>query len=165
MGCGKSVPATLMTNTVPTKPNKARVFVDADVLFAGAASPNEHSASNLILRMSELTLIEAVTSTQAIAEVERSLSEKFPKALPAFRLLVSRCANVVNDPDPARLAEFAGLAESNDLPILAAAILAGCDLLTTFNLKHFRPGHPDVTVLKPGDLVVRIRYLLAQLSV
>ena len=41
-------------------PPKPRVFVDADVLFAGSASPNEHSASNLILWMAELTLIEAI---------------------------------------------------------------------------------------------------------
>jgi hypothetical protein len=41
----------------PAKPAKPRVFIDADVLFAGAASPNEYSASNLIQRMAELTLI------------------------------------------------------------------------------------------------------------
>ena len=34
-------------------PPKPRIFVDADVLFAGASSPNEHSASLVILRMAE----------------------------------------------------------------------------------------------------------------
>jgi len=153
-----------MKSTDPTRPAKPRIFVDADVLFAGAASPNEHSASNLILRMAELTLIEAVTSTQAIAEVERSLSEKIPKALPAFRLLVSRCTMVVDDPDPAELTGLAGLADPEDLPILVAAIQSECNLLATFNLRHFQPGHPAVTVLQPGDLVLRVRYLLANLS-
>ena len=31
-------------------PPKPRIFVDADVLFAAAASPNEHGASLVILR-------------------------------------------------------------------------------------------------------------------
>lgn len=153
-----------MKNTDPARTAKPRVFIDADVLFAGAASPNEHSASNLILRMAELTLIEAVTSTQAITEVERSLSEKIPKALPAFRLLVSRCARIVDDPDPAGLTEHTGLADLKDLPILVAAVRSQCGLLATFNLRHFQPGHPSVVVLKPGDLVLRVRYLLAHLS-
>ena len=148
----------------PEKPAKLRVFIDADVLFAGAASPNEHSASNLILRMAELTLIEAITSTQVITEVERNLLDKMPKALPAFQLLVSRSLKVVEDPDPAELAEYDGLANPEDLPILVAAVREESSLLTSFNVRHYQPGHPSVAVLKPGDLVLRIRYLLARLS-
>jgi predicted nucleic acid-binding protein len=145
-------------------PAKPRIFIDADVLFAGAASPNEHSASNLLLRMAELTLIEAITSTQVITEVERNLQDKMPKALPAFQLLVSRSVRVVADTDAAELAEYAGLANLEDLPILVAAAREGCSLLATFNLRHYQPGHPSVAVLKPGDLVLRVRYLLARLS-
>ncbi len=132
------------------KPAKPRVFVDADVLFAGAASPNEHSASNLILRMAELTLIEGITSTQVITEVERNLVEKMPEALPAFRLLVNRSLKIVEDPDPAELAAYAGSANPEDLPILVAAIREGCSLLATFNLRHYQPGDPTVAVLKPA---------------
>ena len=146
------------------KPAKPRVFVDADVLFAGAASPNEHSASNLILRMAELTLIEGITSIQIITEVERNLVETMPEALPAFGLLVSRSLKVVEDPDPADLAEYAGSANPEYLPILVAAIREKCTLLATFNSRHYQPGHPALTVLTPGDLVLRIRYLLARLS-
>ena len=148
----------------PEKPPKPRVFIDADVLFAGAASPNKHSASNLILRMGELTLIEAITSTQVITEAERNILGKMPNALPAFQLLVSRSLRVVDDPDPAEIAEYVGLANPEDLPILVAAVREECSLLTTFNTRHYQPGHPSVAVLKPGDLVIRIRYLLARLS-
>lgn len=145
------------------KPEKPRIFIDADVLFAGAASPNEHSASNLILRMSELTLIEAITSQQVITEAERNLETKIPTALPAFRLLVSRCLKIVQDPAPDQLPAYRGLADPQDLPILVTAIRESCDFLTSYNLRHYQPGHPSVTVLKPGDLVLRIRYLLSQL--
>jgi predicted nucleic acid-binding protein len=148
----------------PEKPPKPRIFIDADVLVAGAASPNEHSASNLLLRMAELTLIEAITSTQVITELERNLHDKLPKALPAFQLLVSRSLRVVADPDPAELAEYVGLANPEDLPILVTAVREECNLLATFNIRHYQPGYSSVAVLKPGDLVLRVRYLLARLS-
>lgn len=142
---------------------KPRVFVDADVLCAGAASPSEHGASLTILRLAEITLIEAITSYQVITEAERNLEEKLPAALPAFRLLVSRCLRVVDNPLPEDLNSWAGMANSKDLPILVAAAREGCPWLVTFNVRHFRPGHPDVTVLRPGDLVLRVRELLAAL--
>jgi predicted nucleic acid-binding protein len=148
----------------PAKTAKPRVFIDADVLFAGAASPNEHSASNLILRMAELTLIEAVASTQVITEAERNLLDKMPKALPAFQLLVSRCLMIVEDPDPTELADYIGLANPEDLPILVTAIHQGCSLLVTFNVRHYQPGHPSIAILKPGDLILRIRHMLSRLS-
>ena len=148
----------------PIRPRKPRVFVDADLLFAGAASPSEHGASLLILRMAEITLIEAFASQQAIAEAERSLTEKLPQALPAFRLLVSRCLHVVPDPQPADLLPYVGLADPEDLPILVAALREGCPWLVTFNIRHFQPGHADVTVLRPGELVLRVRDRLAHLS-
>ena len=96
------------------KTPKPRIFVDADVLFAGAASPNQHSASLVILRMAEITMIEAVTSQQVITEVERNLSAKLPKALPAFHLLVSRCLRVVPDPTREELEVHAHAAEEKD---------------------------------------------------
>lgn len=138
--------------------------MDADVLFAGAASPNEHSANNLILRMAELTFIEAVTSEQVVAEVECNLVEKLPGALPAMQLLISRSLKIVENPGPYEVANYANLAHVEDLPILVAAVREGCSLLTTFNLRHYQPGHPGVTVLKPGDLVLQVRYLLARLG-
>ncbi|MCL4394855.1 MAG: hypothetical protein M1482_08670, partial [Chloroflexi bacterium] len=61
------------------------MFVDADVIFAGSAAPSEHSASHVILQMGEITLLDCVTSQQAIAEVERNLAEKLPAKLPTFR--------------------------------------------------------------------------------
>jgi hypothetical protein len=148
--------------TAPTA--KPRVFVDADVLFAGAAAPGEHGASLLVLRMAEITLLDAVTSEQVITEAERNLAAKLPAALPAFRLLVSRTLRITTDPQPADLAPYMGLADAKDLPILVAAVREGCPWLVTFNVRHFQPGHPSVTVLQPGMFVLRIRHLLAHLT-
>jgi len=59
--------------------NKPLVFLDADVIFVGAAAPTEHGASHVVLRLGEITLIDCVASTQAITEVERNLAEKLPR--------------------------------------------------------------------------------------
>ena len=84
----------------PPNPAKHRIFMDADVLIAGSASSSEYGASLLLLRLAEIILIYVLTSEQIIAEVERDLEEKIPRAIPAFRHLVSRCLDVVRDPEP-----------------------------------------------------------------
>jgi predicted nucleic acid-binding protein len=140
-----------------------RIFFDADVIFAGAASHNEHSASLVLLRMAELTLINAITSQQVITEVERNLLEKIPKALPAFHLLASRCLHVVSDPVLEELTDFQGQADTKDLPILVAAFREKCEVLTTYNVRHFQPGKTGLAVMKPGDVVIKVRYLLTGL--
>jgi predicted nucleic acid-binding protein len=144
--------------------HRPRVFVDANVLFAGAAAPTEHGASLVILRMAEITLIDAITSEQVIAEAERNLTAKLPQALSRFRLLVDRCLQVVPDPSPEDLSKHVGSADPKDLPILIAALRENCPWLVTFNVRHFEPGHPDVTILRPGEFVLRVRDLLTNLT-
>ncbi len=150
--------------TVATSKPKPRVFVDADVLFAGSASPNEHGASLVTLHMAEITLIEAIASEQVIAEVERNLDKKMPASLPVFHHLVSRCLNIVPNPSLSEMKSLTGKADPKDLPILVAALRENCPWLITFNMKHYQPGIPQVTVLRPGDFVVKVRDLLAGLT-
>jgi hypothetical protein len=140
------------------------VFIDADVLFAGSAAPSEHGASLVLLRMAEITLVEAVTSQQVILEAERNLTEKLPAGLPAFRLIVNRCLQIVPDPSNEELVEHAGNAHPADLPILVACLREKCPWLVTFNTRHFQPGHPEVKVLQPGEFIHRVRDLLTELS-
>jgi hypothetical protein len=147
-----------------TARRKPVVFLDADVIFAGAAAPTEHGASHVVLRMSEITLIECVTSEQAVAEVERNLTEKLPAKLPEFYLLVSRCLRVVPDPEPEDLARHTGQADPKDLPILVAALREGCPYLLTFNVRHYSPTSGSITVQQPGEFVLAVRDLLIRLS-
>jgi hypothetical protein len=65
---------------------------------------------------------------------------------------------VVPDPPLADLTPYAGLADPKGLPILVASVREGCQWLVTFNLRHFQPGHPSVTVLGPGEFVLRVRH-------
>ncbi|MFO7741335.1 MAG: hypothetical protein R6X31_03375 [Anaerolineae bacterium] len=100
---------------MPTR-SRPRVFVDADVIFAGSASPSEHSASLVTLRMGEITLIDALTSRQAITEADRNLSAKLPHALTTLRLLVERSLRVVPNPSGRDLAAHKDIADPKDLP-------------------------------------------------
>ena len=150
-----------MTTPLPSRP---RVLIDADVLFAGAASPSEHGASLIVLRLAELTLIEALCPEQVIIEGERNLAVKLPAALSLFHTLVSRCLQVVPDPLPEALGAHCGLADPKDLPILVTGIEYGCQWLVTFNVNDYRPGHPDIAVVRPGEFVRQVRGLLAHLA-
>ncbi len=148
----------------PSDLAKPCVMVDADVLFAAAASPSERGASLLVLRLAELTLIDAVASEQVITEVERNLAEKLPDALSTFQLLAARSLRRVSDPTSDALPPYRGAADEKDLPILVAALNTGCQWLVTFNVRHFQPGADSVQVVRPGDFILRIRSLLHALT-
>jgi predicted nucleic acid-binding protein len=140
---------------------KPIVFLDAGVIFAGAASPTEHGASHVVLRLGEITLIECVTSTQAITEVERNLADKLPSKLPELRLIISRSLRIVPDPEPDDLAAYAGQADREDLPILVAALKHDCRFLQTFNIRDYSPATDEIQVQRPGDFITTVRTVLA----
>lgn len=143
--------------------NKPKVFVDADVIFAGAAAPTEHGASHVVLRMGEITLIDCISSEQAVKEVERNLAEKIPEKLPDYHLLISRSLRIIVDPQPAELIAFEGQADPKDLPILVAALKEGCSYLLTFNVRHFSPTTRDIIIQQPSGFLITVRSLLGML--
>jgi len=143
--------------------DKPKVFVDADVIFAGAAAPTEHGASHVVLLMGEITLIDCVSSEQAVKEVERNLADKIPEKLPDFHLLVSRSLRIIDDPAFGDLAAYEGQADPKDLPILVAAMKEGCSHLLTFNVRHFTPNSPKITVQPPSGFLLTVRSLLGML--
>lgn len=114
--------------------------------------------------MAEITLIEALASEQVIGEVERNLQAKMSRAMPAFRMLVQRCLQVVPDPTSEAMLEHEGRAHEKDLPILVAAVREQCPWLITFNVNDYKPGHPEIVVLRPGDFVQEVRYLLGRMG-
>ena len=140
--------------------NRLPVFFDADVLFAGAATPRDDSASQVVLAMAQLTLIDGMTCNQTVIEAERNLLEKVPAAVPLLHAIIGRNLRVVSDPTPDELLPYAGQADPKDLPILVAAITHGCRYLLTFNVCHFAPRSADIVVLRPGDFLVRMRALM-----
>ena len=144
--------------------NRPKVFLDADVIFAGSASPSVQGASYIVLLMGEIRLIECVTSEQVIAEVERNLTVKFPDALPEFHLLKKRCLRVVADPSLEDVKANIGQADPKDLSILVAALIEECSHFLTFNTKHFYPTESWLIVQPPGEFLKSVRSQLSFLT-
>lgn len=146
----------------PSRP-RLRICLDADALFAGAASVT--GASHVILQLGELGILEVGVSEQARLEAERNLTAKLPAALPAFRALLAGCCTQLA-PAPASDAAAiaaAGEADAKDAPILAAALSAGCGWLVTFNVRDYRTDR--VRVSAPGDFLEALRGELLRMGV
>jgi predicted nucleic acid-binding protein len=143
--------------------DRLRVYVDADVLLASCASPSSHSAGQVVLSLSESTLLDAVTSELALEECRRSLERKLPDATETFEFLVRRSLDVVPAPSKETVRRHAGRADWKDVPHLACALKHGCACLVTYNTSDYTPGHPDVQIVWPGELVRRVRERLTGL--
>jgi hypothetical protein len=48
--------------------------------------------------------------------------------------------------------------------VASEQVIAGCERNVTFNVRHYQPGHPNVSVLGPGEFVSRVRNLLTHLE-
>ena len=137
--------------------DRLRVYVDADVLLASCASPSSHSTGQVVLSLSEITLIDAVTSELALEECRRNLETKLPDVAETFELLVKRSLGVVPAPSKETVRRHAGRADWKDVPHLACALKHDCAYLVTYNTKDYTPGHSDVQVVRPGEFVRRVR--------
>ncbi len=132
------------------------------MLIAGAASTT--GASHLVLRLSELGLIDGFVSAQAVREAERNLERKVPAAIPAFRALLAAACRPVGDPSADRIAALRDQADPKDVPILAAALDHGCHWLLTFDTKDFRPASNRILVAQPGAFIEALRRMLEALG-
>jgi hypothetical protein len=131
------------------------------VLIAGVASTT--GASHILLQLSELTLVDCLTSQYAVNEAERNLLAKLPAAMPAFRLILRAAVEVIPDPPSSVVQSVANQAHAKDAPILAAAISGAADFLATFNVRHFRPREIPPVILQPGKILAQIRLSLTSL--
>jgi predicted nucleic acid-binding protein len=107
-----------------------RVFLDANVLFSAAYSPDAG-----FRRLWQLTGVTLITSTYAIAEARRNL----PRAEQVERLdLLLADLQVVDPWDYISLPADIELPEK-DVPILQAAIAAAATHLVTGDIRAFGP--------------------------
>jgi len=136
---------------------KPRIFLDSDVLIAGIISVADFSASLILIRLSEINLIEAICSEQVVKEVERTIQLKMPQAVESYRDLVKLAINVKPDPTPAELTACQKLATKYYIPSLSVAMRERCAWLATFNENQYQPGHPDIVVAKPDEFVSKLR--------
>jgi predicted nucleic acid-binding protein len=115
----------------------AKLFLDSSALFAGIASAD--GAARVLLLLGEAGQIEVWISEQVVAETERALARKAPRALPAFRqALHGSGVLIVADPGAEEVAAAGDwISHAADVPILVAARKVKADFVVTLNRKHF----------------------------
>ena len=133
-----------------------RVFVDANVFVAAAASAEGGSA--LLLELGGKRTIEVVTSRLALLESERNVRKKLsPSALKRFHRLLKKLPLLITPAPPTEQARpFQDLIHEKDAPILAAAVASKADYLITLDQRHFmtdkiRRAHPPLKIVTPRE--------------
>jgi predicted nucleic acid-binding protein len=143
-----------------------KIFLDSSALIAGIVS--DQGGARALLMLGEAEILTLIVSEQVLAEVERNIARKAPKALPLVRKLILLAnIQIMRDPPPDEVQRcLSWIAHHADAPILAAAVAAHVDYLVTLNTRHFTadPGVAEQSGLRigtPGDSLVWIRQQLA----
>lgn len=141
------------------------LFLDSSALFAGVVSAD--GAARALLLLGEAGLVTITISEQVVAETERAVARKVPRALAYYReALRSSGLRIVRDPSAEEVEAHRDLvAHRADVPIVVAAIKAEVDYLVSFNRRHFidDPGVAARSRLRigtPGDALAWVRELL-----
>ena len=137
-----------------------RVFLDANIVFTAAYSPDGLSA--LLVELGAAGRITLLTSHLAIVEAERNLEAKRPAALAAMRKSLA-AVRVVSAPAPADVERLTPPELSpKDRPLLAAAIAAHATHFVTGDVADFgrfmrrRAGLP-LHVMTPRQFLTEVR--------
>lgn len=146
---------------------RANVFLDSSTLMAGIVSAQ--GAARALLLLGEDEKINLTVPEQVIAEVERTLARKAPRALPFGReaILSARTRIRRNPPAAEVAAHLDWTSHPADVPILVSAKADRVDFLATLNTRHFLDD-PEVArrsglrIGTPGDVLAWVRQRLAQ---
>ncbi|OGW72779.1 MAG: hypothetical protein A2Y02_02590 [Omnitrophica bacterium GWA2_52_12] len=138
-----------------------KVFLDANVFFAGFSSVEGASALVLKLAVREKWLVCA--SRLVLREAERNLRLKSkPVCLKAFRRYLQKTkVHLCPTPPEKQQALFQELIHPKDLPVLSAAVILKTDYLLTLDRRHFFSAalHAKVKspkIMLPGDFIRQV---------
>jgi len=114
-----------------------RVFLDANILFSAAWKEGADAA--LLFELAAAGFCKLTTSRLAVEEARRNIARKRPERLPPLERFAG-LALIGREPGDSHLALARGNGlPDKDIPILAAAIAQGADLLVTGDRRDF--GH------------------------
>jgi predicted nucleic acid-binding protein len=143
------------------------LFFDSSALFAGVISAS--GASRALLLLAEAGVLTITVSAQVLAETERAVARKVPRALLDLRsALRSTGLRLVQDPTAGDVEADRGiLRHEADVPILVAAMKAGVDYLVTLNRRHFLDDpavavRAGLSIGTPGEALAWVRAQLAR---
>ena len=114
-----------------------RVFLDANVYFAGFVSPQGGSA--FILKLARRKKIRLLARRIVLKEADRNLRRKTqPQTAKAFRRFLRETKiEILPSPADTHLAHYEALIHPKDTVILGAALEAQVDFLVTLDRRHF----------------------------
>ena len=143
------------------------LFFDSSALFAGIVSAS--GASRALLLLAEAGLVSITVSEQVVAETERAVARKIPRALPNYReALRATGLRIVSNPSPKEIEAHKNIIRHQaDVPIIVAAMKVQTDYLVTLNRRHF-VDDPNVAARSglrigpPGDALAWVRERLKQ---
>ena len=135
-----------------------RIFVDTSSLIAGCFSPA--GASSIILKVAGFGLIDGRISPEVRIEAIRNVMKKVPASLPALQVILAEALTEGPSPTDDDIRAVAAFAHPKDVPVLACAVAHQCSYLVTLNERDFNPPDTMIRVIRPGDLVGRLRLLI-----
>ena len=136
------------------------VFLDANVLFTAAYSPDGLSA--LLIELGAAGRVTLLTSPLVIVEAERNLEAKRPPALPTLRRSLT-AVRVVREPAPGDVERLTPPdLSSKDRPLLAAAIVAHAPHFVTGDVADFgrwkdRRARLPLQVMTPRQFLTEVQ--------
>ena len=136
-----------------------RAFLDANVLFTAAYTPDGLSA--LLIELGAAGRVTLLTSPLAIVEAERNFEAKRPAGLSILRGSLT-AIRVVREPAPADVERLTPPElSSKDRPLLAAAILAHATHFGTGDVADFgrwmdRRGPLPLRVMTPRQFLTEL---------
>jgi len=139
-------------------PGRPRLFLDASVLLAAAASPDGGSALTLELCKAGRAL--ALVTRLVLREAERNIQAKLDETvlLRFYSLMAELDPRVVPPPSEEEIATAASVVAAKDAHVLAAARTSRATHLVTLDRKHFlsrerRQAVLPIIVCTPGELL------------
>jgi predicted nucleic acid-binding protein len=122
---------------IKTATPRMNLFLDSSALVAGIVSAG--GAARALLLLAESGHITVIISEQVLAETERAIARKTPRALGDLRQAIRASrARIVHAPSAEAVASHPHLvSHAADIPIVLAAMQARVAYLVTLNRKHF----------------------------
>jgi len=138
-----------------------RVFLDANIFFAGARSPK--GGSSFVLELAKKRKLEIITVTQALFEAEENIRKKLgPLYLNRHYQNLLEIKPKIQSIEFVTLREIAKLKKilpEKDIPILLGAVLSNSQVLITLDRKHFLRNEKlkktklPFKILNPGEFL------------
>jgi predicted nucleic acid-binding protein len=113
-----------------------RLFIDASVFIAAAASPTGGSAA--VLELGRRGRVRLLASKQVLLEAEHNIRRKLPSEalLRFYQYLGTLPLRIVAAATAEEIAQAAEVVAEKDAHVLAAALKARADALLTLDRKH-----------------------------